>query len=179
MDIQNSCAFTGHRPSHFSFAYDEKHPDCIAIKKAMLDKMLMLIDRGVTSFISGMALGADIWGAELTLELKAKHSKLQLQAALPCETQANRWSDQQRERYFNILSKCDKVVYVSRQYTRSCMFDRNRYMVDRAAFLLAVYGGGSSGGTAYTIQYAKSKQREIIIIPSAGSPKVIDFEEPR
>jgi uncharacterized phage-like protein YoqJ len=44
------------------------------------------------------------------------------------------------------------------------MLERNRYMVDHAAYLLAVYDGGNKGGTAYTVRYAREKKREIIVI---------------
>ncbi len=86
MDIQNCCAFTGHRPAHFSFKYDETHPDCIAIKEAMGKAVLSLIGQGITTYYTGMALGVDIWGAELILELKEQYRELKLIAVLPCET---------------------------------------------------------------------------------------------
>jgi uncharacterized phage-like protein YoqJ len=44
------------------------------------------------------------------------------------------------------------------------MFERSRYLADHAEHLLAVYDGGSDGGTAYTIQYARMKGRKIIVI---------------
>lgn len=45
------------------------------------------------------------------------------------------------EIYFSILEQADKVVYVSREYREGCMLKRNRYLVDHAACLLAVYNG--------------------------------------
>ena len=41
-----------------------------------------------------------------------------------------------------------------------------RYLVDGeiSAYLLAVYSSGSKGGTAYTINYARFKERQIIMI---------------
>ena len=83
---------------------------------------------------------------------------------LPCESQADRWSVEQRERYFNILAECDETVYISRHYTRDCMFRRNRWLIDHANFVLAVYNGSSKGGTAYTINYAYVKKRAVITI---------------
>ncbi|NLO86494.1 MAG: DUF1273 domain-containing protein [Clostridiales bacterium] len=165
--IKNACAFTGHRPTHFHFQYNEEHPDCIAIKQAMNKEVCSLIEKGVTTFYSGMAQGVDMWGAELILALKRQVPKLKLIAALPCETQANRWSINQRDRYNAILSLCDETIYVSRPYTQTCMFKRNRYMVDHAQNLIAVYDNQDHGGTAYTIKYAKNLQRNLILLPSA------------
>lgn len=164
MEIETSCAFTGHRPTHFSFGYDETHLDCIALKEAIRKEVVTLINCGIKTFYTGMALGVDTWSAELVLEQKAQHPELKLIAVLPCETQANSWTITQRERYFNLLPKCDEVVYVSKQYTRTCMFERNRYMVDHARYLIAVYDGEKRGGTAYTVSYARRLSRQIIII---------------
>ena len=61
--------------------------------------------------------------------------------------------------------------------TPSCMLDRNRYLVDHAAYLLAVYDESGKGGTAYTIKYANQKGREVIIIPAVNCRKAIDIEE--
>ncbi|MBR6608542.1 MAG: hypothetical protein IKK98_07800, partial [Oscillospiraceae bacterium] len=50
------------------------------------------------------------------------------------------------------------------RYTRFCMHERNRYMVDRAQYLLAVYDGGDTGGTASTVRYAESRKRNIWLL---------------
>lgn len=57
-----------------------------------------------------------------------------------------------------------EVVYVSREYREGCMLKRNRYLVDHAACLLAVYNGERRGGTAMTVRYAGKLNRDIHII---------------
>ena len=174
MSEELTCAFTGHRPSNFHFGYDEEHQDALKLKVTMAMQIAALIDNGVTTFLTGMALGVDMWGAEIVLALKPQKPSLRLIAALPCETQAERWSAEQRERYFNILAACDETVYISRHYTSNCMFLRNRWLVDHANFVLAVYNGQEKGGTAYTLRYAYSQQRAVIVIDPATS-EVIPF----
>ena len=58
----------------------------------------------------------------------------------------------------------DDVVYVSRECHDSCMLERNRYLVDYAACLLAIYNGEWRGGTAMTVRYARKMGREGIIL---------------
>ena len=53
---------------------------------------------------------------------------------------------------------------MSRKYRKGCMLERNRYLVDHAACLLAVYNGERRGGTAMTVRYAQKLGRKIIII---------------
>ena len=68
-----------------------------------------------------------------------------LESAIPCETQAIKWSVASRERYYNIAAKCDKETMLQREYTPDCMDKRNRYMVDHADYILAVWNGCPSG----------------------------------
>jgi len=159
-----ACAFTGHRPRRFSFGYDEEHEKCNQLKSVLADQIAMLVGAGVTTFYTGMALGVDQWAAMIVLKLKKELDALRLIAVLPCETQANKWSVDQRERYFNILAECDDVITLSRHYTPTCMFERNRYLVDHAEYLLTVYDNGLHGGTAYTVQYAEERGRKVISI---------------
>ena len=76
MFIELTCAFTGHRPNSFHFGYDEEHPHCQRVKLAMLSQIVALIDNGVTTFLTGMALGVDLWGAEIVLGLKPARPNL-------------------------------------------------------------------------------------------------------
>ena len=90
---------------------------------------------------TGMALGVDMYAAEIVLDLKSKYSHITLESAIPCETQAIKWSVASRERYYNIAAKCDKETMLQREYTPDCMDKRNRYMVDQADYILAVWNG--------------------------------------
>jgi uncharacterized phage-like protein YoqJ len=110
--------------------------------------------------------------------MKRQYPHIQLIAALPCETQANKWSPAQRERYFNTLAACDDVITLSAHYTQQCMRERNNYMVDHAEYLLAVYDGSGKGGTAHTVRYAREKQQEIIVIhpDTLEVVSAVDFE---
>ena len=108
--------------------------------------------------------GDDTWAALAVLALKKENPALKLHCILPCEGQADGWSASARERYFSILGQADEVVYVSREYSKDCMLKRNRYLVDHAACLLAVYNGEWRGGTAMTVRYARKLGREVSIL---------------
>ena len=162
--ILRACAFTGHRPARFSFGYNENDERCLKIKALMAEQIASLIACDVTDFYSGMALGVDQWAAEIVLDLKKTHPHIRLIAVRPCETQADRWSDKQRERHFNTLALCDDVVTLQKKYTPSCLFKRNEYLVNHAKYLLAVYDGCPKGGTAHAVNYARQHDRWIRII---------------
>lgn len=123
------CAFTGHRPQFLPFGFDESDERCIALKSAMQERIVALIENeGVTHFITGMALGVDTFAAEIVLNLKTKYPHIILESAIPCETQAVKWSVAARERYYSIAAKCDKETMLQRKYTPDCMEKRNKYI---------------------------------------------------
>lgn len=163
------CAFTGHRPKKFPWGYDEADARCVTLKQTLAKQIAKLVDAGYTDFLSGMAEGTDTWAALDVLALKKENPTLKLQCVLPCEGQADQWSASAREVYFSILEQANNVVYVSREYSKDCMLKRNRYLVDHAACLLAVYNGEQRGGTAMTVRYARKMGREVIILnPNAS-----------
>lgn len=75
-----------------------------------------------------------------------------------------KWADSAQEQYRSILRRSSDVVYVSRKYTQNCMLERNRYLVDHASILVAVYNGTQRSGTGATVRYAQKQGREIFII---------------
>jgi len=159
-----TCAFTGHRPSKFPWKYDELDPRCIALRVILTEQIEDLAERGVTGFLSGMAEGTDLWCAESVLALRGKNPVVKLHCILPCKEQADKWPASSQEQYRSILDRADSVVYVNRNYHKDCMLERNRFMVEYASVLLAVYNGVRRSGTGATINYARKLGREIIVI---------------
>ena len=162
--LTKCCAFTGHRPSKFPWRYDETDSRCVALKAVLTEQIAALVNAGFTQFLSGMAEAVDTWSALSVLALREKHPPIKLHCILPCKEQADKWTASSQELYRSILDKADSIVYVSRIYHKNCMLDRNRFLVDHAATLLAVYNGERRGGTAATVRYAQKMGREIIMI---------------
>lgn len=127
--------------------------------------IVSLIERGVVFFGAGGALGFDMLAEEMVLRLKERYPQIRLVLVLPCppEQQTLKWNAEQRQRYYNILTRADKVRVLSDRYTKSCMLDRNRHMVDSSGYLIC-YLRESTGGTAYTVRYAESVGIEVIRI---------------
>lgn len=164
MDNKTAVAFTGHRPRKFPWRYDELDPRCVALKAVLTEQITALADAGITQFLSGMAEGTDVWSALSVLALQEKNPKVKLHCILPCREQADKWAASSQDLYHSILERADSIVYVSRAYHKNCMLERNRFLVDHASALLAVYNGEWRGGTAATMRYAQKLGREIIVI---------------
>ena len=107
-------------------------------------------------FGAGGALGFDTLAAQTVLELKVDFPQVKLILVLPCLSQADSWSVADKRIYEQIKEKADKIVYTSREYTKGCMHKRNRHLVDNSSVCVC-YLTESTGGTAYTVNYAESK----------------------
>lgn len=160
----SACCFTGHRPAKLPWGVDESDPRCLALKARLRAAVESAILEGAEHFICGMAEGCDLYFCETVLELKARYPHITLEAALPCPTQADRWSEASRARYRALLDRCDFETMVSEKYGPGCMQRRNRYMVDHASLLIAVHDG-LPGGTRNTIEYALKRGLPVVDIP--------------
>ncbi len=159
-----TCCCTGHRPKGFPFKYGtdkQKHDDYLQELEQKIK--LAITEYGIINFISGMALGVDLDFAEIVLKLRNKYP-VSLECAIPCPDQTSKWNDKDKLRYENIIKRADKVNLISERYAPDCMLKRNRYMVDKSELVIAVFNGIQKGGTRYTINYAKSKNKIIELI---------------
>jgi len=159
----NSCCFSGYRPEKLPWGADESDARCVFLKERLLDTAERMIPSGIRHFICGMARGCDMYFCETALLLREKHSDVTVEAAIPYEKQASRWSGEDSARYSRLIRQCDHVTYVGREYSRCCMDRRNRYMVESSSILIAVYDG-KPGGTKNTVRYAAQRGIEVIEI---------------
>ena len=159
-----ACAFTGHRPKKLPWGYNEDDPGCKRLKERLEQEICSLVQKGYTDFLSGMAEGTDTWAALAVLKLRRSHPELKLHCILPCKSQADHWNLSAQLCYRSILEQADSIIYVDREYRRDCMLERNRFLVDHAQMLLAVYNGEPRGGTACTVRYARKEGKETLLI---------------
>ena len=119
------------------------------------------IKAGIVFYGAGGAGGFDTLAAQIVLDMKKEYPQLRLILVLPCEGQTRGWRSEDIAVYEDIKRRSDKVVYVSREYTPDCMHRRNRHLVDHSGTCIC-YLTRSTGGTAYTVDYARKKGLRII-----------------
>lgn len=176
VERSRTCCFTGHRPDKLPWGMDEGDPRCAAVKRSLERELEGLYRRGYRHFISGMAMGCDLYFAEAALALREKYPDLTVEGAVPCPAQADRWPEPLRRRWRDILDRCDLETVVQQNYDRFCMLRRDRYIVDRSAAVLSVFGG-TPGGTQYTLNYAMDQRLEILLLdPLRPDAPAVRFE---
>ena len=164
MEPEICCAFTGHRPARLPWGANESDPRCLALKEELARSVEDAYAAGCRHFLCGMAQGADLYFGEAVLSLRDRRPDVTLEAAIPFAGQADRWPQTDRDRRQVILDRCDYETVVQHSYSPGCMARRNRYMVDRARRLIAVYDGQPQGGTYQTLAYAMQKGLAITIV---------------
>ena len=133
------------------------------LKLELAARLEGIYQMGYRRFICGMALGCDMYFAEAVLELRQQHPDVTLEAAIPFGDQPGKWGAEQRQRYNRLIDSADQVTVLQYTYSRDCMMQRNRYMVDHASLLVACFDG-RPGGTMNTILYAQRSGVQVIIL---------------
>lgn len=155
MEFEKSCCFTGHRPGKLKNDEESVKNDLkIAIQNA--------IENGCTTFITGMAPGVDVWAGQIVLKIKETNKNIKLVCAVPFNGVERNRTPQEICEFRHLILNADKVEYICPKYTRWCFSARNRWMVDNASLVIAVYNGVDVGGTKRTMDYAKQKNRKLI-----------------
>ncbi len=149
----HTVCFTGHR----------KIPpeQARTLARQLKSTLIQLINDGYLYFGAGGALGYDTLAAQTVLELKSQYPDVKLILVLPCLSQTRGWSARDIEIYEDIKNRADKVVYTSQEYTKGCMHKRNRHLVDNSSVCVC-YLTESTGGTAYTVDYARRNNLTVI-----------------
>lgn len=99
--------------------------------------------------------------ANMVIMYRKIYKDILLEAALPYPVRPTKIMTPYYENRDFILKMCDETHIVSDHYFRGCMDIRNRFMVDRADMVFAIWNGESKGGTWNTIKYARSKGKPI------------------
>lgn len=169
-----SCAITGHRPTRFKFKYDENNSGCKRLKKRLHDQFVLLYDQGARRFLVGGALGVDMWSGEILLNLKKQpeYADIELMVVLPHPGHDARWDERSKKRMAFLLEHCTEHLTIGTDTSAESYYKRNRYLVDHADCLVAVYDNDRAmrSGTGMTVRYAEKKGMPVIMIhPDTGA----------
>ncbi len=149
---EKTVCFTGHRNvihKHLSRKLDEI--------------VETLINDGFLYFGTGGARGFDKLAAESIIRAKERHPDIKLIIVLPSKDSWDKWNKYDREEYMHLAANADKVTSLSDRYYTGCMHVRNKHLVDRSSVCVS-YRYSSSGGTAFTENYARKKGLTIVSV---------------
>lgn len=148
IDRSSTCSFTGHRAI----------PDGMInyLFKRVKDGVNYLYPQRIRTFLTGGAIGFDTLAAQAVIECRNTHQDIQLILVIPCRDQTRAWRQADIETYEYMKELADEVICLSEHYYNGCMHLRNRYLIDNSSVCIC-YLTRTSGGTAYTVRYAKDQ----------------------
>lgn len=146
-----TCCFTGHR----IIANRHRGHVTAAVDRHIRD----LYRAGYRYFIAGGAIGFDMLAEVEVLRAARFDAEIKLILALPCRDHTARWERlpnhvELLRKHQQILGYADHVVYLNDFYTDTCMWERNRFMVDRSSACIAYYSGAGRSGAGQTCRMA-------------------------
>ncbi|MCK5486579.1 MAG: DUF1273 family protein [Desulfobacterales bacterium] len=102
---------------------------------------------------TGMALGWDMAIAEACVLLEIDYV-----ACLPFPQQADRWSIEQQSQHRDLIDLASHVWTGNDEYARDAFNNRNKYMIDSADQVLALWDGRRTGGTHHAVMHANFRE---------------------
>ena len=155
-----TCCVTGHR----RIPAEQLEP----VRQALAQELDRAIADGCTTFLSGFAEGTDLLFAGLVAQRMAENPALRLEAAIPYQGRLD--ALRKAARTGALLVRCAEIHIAAAAYQPSVYAKRNRYMVERADRVIAVYDGRPKGGTAGTVRLARAMGKQLRLIPLAPAP---------
>jgi uncharacterized phage-like protein YoqJ len=151
------CTVFGSSVDELPFGQDESHPDCIALKIAISEKILTLHDQGISDYFTTCELGLPLWAAEAVIASRTlrPENPPRLHVIMPHEKQAHRWSADVQERFYNVHEAAESVTMLATQYTDNCYQDADNFMLNRSVLLL------TDGGNAELLNLARHRNKHI------------------
>ena len=176
--------FTGHRPKDLAGKEDQI--------KARLETLVgQAYAKGYRRFVSGMAMGVDLYAAQAVLKLQESHADVELIAAVPFPGQTAFFDALSRATWTNVLLRATQVNMFDPLTETSVILDakavlernrqalqqqawpyyqvvkwlemRTRWMIDHSDAVLAVWSGKPKGGTANAVRYAMKLKKPILV----------------
>ncbi|MBQ7924619.1 MAG: DUF1273 family protein [Clostridia bacterium] len=163
-ELGKCCCF-GHRPQGFAYGYENKthilHKKYLRTLEYLVEEQ---IQKRTYEFLCGATNGAELDFAEIVLNLREKYPHIRLKIVLAYPEQYKSFNEIDKQRYIDVLRRADTTLLLSPRYTKWCMQKRNRYLVENAFHVIAVWNGSTKGGTYNTIKYAQSQLRFIDVV---------------
>lgn len=176
-------AFTGHSLSKLygDDLSDIRYSRLIDTLERLFDYYGPFIDE----VIVGGATGLDTLALLTASRMKSEYP-FKIVLCIPFESQAKYWSDRDKLLYDKCKVLADEIIYVDTldnykvegctvgSYDKAKFKMRNKYMVDRCQYLVALWGGNYQSGTYSCISYARKCRhvRSIMMI----SPDTLEID---
>ena len=68
-----------------------------------------------------------------------RYNDIELYCIIPFENQAEKWKNEHKLRYNNILKNCNQKILLQKYFTLDCYIKRNKFLVEKSNVIIGVY----------------------------------------
>lgn len=172
---------TGYK-QHELGIFDDKHPGVRFIKKALENRLRVLLDEGLEWVIISGQLGVETWAAEVVLDLQEEFPQLKYAVLTPFLEQEKKWNEAKQEKYQMILEQADfHRSLTNRPYEAPWQFiEKNKFFLRNSDGMLIIYDEETEGSPKFTKReadlYAEKNDYQVLTI-TADDLRVVAEEE--
>lgn len=168
-----SCAILSHRPTRFKFKYNENMSGCKRLKKRLRDQCMALYGQGVRRFYVGGCLGVDQWAGEILLQLaeQTDFTGIEIVVVEPFPDHDKDWDERSQRRQRFLIDHSAQHLVIGQDDRPESFVARNRYMLNHADVLLAVYDNNRAirSGVGRAVSSAEKRGIPVVLIhPDTG-----------
>ncbi len=120
------------------------------IKRILRETIWGAYCNGYTDFYVNCEYGIPLWAAEIVCALKL-YNTIKLHIIIPCEEQTTNWTEDQRDRYYDVHLKADSVVFADKQWKENCYHEADEMIINESDVVLIL----GADETCYAEIYAK------------------------
>lgn len=157
---------TGYK-AHELGIFNDTHPGIPIIKKAIKDRLLLLIEEGLEWVILSGQQGVETWTAEIVLELKEAFPSLKYAIITPFLEQEKNWNELKQEKYKSLLFQADyETSLTKRPYEAPWQFiEKNKFLLRNSDGILIVYDEENEGSPKFMKKLAEAyMEKEIYML---------------
>ena len=97
----------------------------------------LITEHGVRHFLCGMERGLELsFGEQAALLRDSKYPFATLDSVIPYEEQAADWSEDDRDRYYDLAARCDRERMLNRSFVEGCMTQRDCFLMEKAYYMI-------------------------------------------
>ncbi|MBG9691511.1 DUF1273 domain-containing protein [Lysinibacillus sphaericus] len=147
---------TGYKPHELGI-FNDKHPGIGIIKKALENRLRLLLDEGLEWVIISGQQGVESWSAEVVWTLKKEFPHLKYAVITPFLEQEKNWQDPKKEKYQTIIARADFVTSITKKpYEAPWQFiEKDKFIIQNTDGLLLIYDEENEGSPKYIKRLAE------------------------
>ncbi len=160
---EKTIAFTGNRSLTSPSGLRGTH-----LNGAICNKLYELLEKeylenGITTYLSGVAVGYDTLAAMVVLELRRKYPSISLIAVIPFEGQDAKFTPEQRQQYNETIKQANHSITISPNgYSNEAYHQRNDFLIANSIKMYGYHNGKPRSGTGSTMRKAGERGVEVI-----------------